>query len=542
MTYWEKRQKQLDQQLEKDEARLKNRLVSFYTSESSKIEKEIAAYYQKYGIHDVLQYRTLMQSLPDEDRELLLRHMDEFAAKYPEYAYLIPVRESIYKLNRLEGLQYSIKMHLLEIGAVSSEQMEAHLKKQAFLNANAAAEAMGFGKNFYTMDSEIVKKCVNAAWTNGKNFSQRIWDNADKLSNYLNTDIAQGFARGDSYAKLSKQIQRRFLKVSKNDAYRLIYTEGTFVQNEARASAFEQDTEEYVYRVQYDKIRRNGWRDICDDLDGQIFKWNERKAGVNFPPMHAWCHCTATPHISDNESFIDNYVNKHGDSQPEKIRRRLIGQEESDIIKKTAWDNDLPPRGQLSDDIMEQLDKYIDTDENAYYQFIADDLKVPLDEAKEYVDCVMGFSVDYFTDIRKLQRDANAEIPDKELIKHMASQIEDYIKKAPRWNGGETYRGYTVSDEELSQYEAGFQFHMGGTSSWSNVKSIAYDFASQNESYERPNSVIVHCDTQSKGTGIKHVSAYKNESEVLVSKDAEYKIIRTEIDDDNITHVFVEEV
>ena len=323
MTYWERRQQQLNEQLEKDEAALKKRLSTYYNQEARRLEKEIAAYYSQYGENNVLEYRTLMESLSDGDRRLLLERMDDFAKKYPEYSHLLPIRESIYKLNRLEGLQQSILIQQLEIGAVDQEQIRAHLEKQALRNANAAAETMGFGKNFYTENPEMIRQIVNTQWANGKNFSERIWDNVKKLSGYLNQDLAQGFARGDSYDRLIKQLRQRFEKVSRNDAYRLIYTEGTFVMNESRAVAFEDSTETYIFRVQYDKIRRNGWRDICDDLNGKIFKWSERKPGINFPPMHTWCHCTATPHIADRASFIEEYERRHGGEQAEKVEKRL---------------------------------------------------------------------------------------------------------------------------------------------------------------------------------------------------------------------------
>lgn len=329
MTYWERRQRELNQALEKDEAKLKKRLSSFYDAEYRKLEKEIAAYYSQYGENNVIAYRRLMESLPEEDKRLLLERMDDFAEKYPEYAHLLPVRESIYKLNRLEGLQQSILLQQLEIGAVNEEEIRKHLEKQAARNASAAAETMGFGKNFYEENSQLVRQIVNTAWCNGKNFSQRIWDNVEKLAGYLGTDLAQGFARGDSYERLTKQLRQRFGKVSRNDAYRLIYTEGTFVMNEARAASFEQDTEEYIFRVQYDAIRRNGWRDICDDLDGQTFLWSERRPGINFPPMHAWCHCTATPYVSDWNAWMDRYVQRHGGGQAEKVGNRLSSIRES---------------------------------------------------------------------------------------------------------------------------------------------------------------------------------------------------------------------
>lgn len=336
MAYWERRQRELNQALEKDEAKLKKRLSSFYDTEYRKLEKEIAAYYSQYGENNVIAYRRLMESLPEEDKRLLLERMDDFAEKYPEYAHLLPVRESIYKLNRLEGLQQSILLQQLEIGAVNEEEIRKHLEKQAARNASAAAETMGFGKNFYAENSQLVRQIVNTAWCNGKNFSQRIWDNVEKLAGYLGTDLAQGFARGDSYERLTKQLRQRFGKVSRNDAYRLIYTEGTFVMNEARAASFEQDTEEYIFRVQYDAIRRNGWRDICDDLDGQTFLWSERRPGINFPPMHAWCHCTATPYVSDWNAWMDRYVQRHGSGQAENIKKRMTSNDDDDIIEKDS--------------------------------------------------------------------------------------------------------------------------------------------------------------------------------------------------------------
>lgn len=323
MNYWERRQQELNSALEKDEESLKKRLSSYFDTEYRKLEKQIASYYQQYGENNVIQYRRLMESLPDADKRLLLEQMDEFAKKYPEYAHLMPVRESIYKLNRLEGLQYSVRMQQLEIGAVENAQITEHLNRQAMRGANAAAETLGFGKNFYSNNPDITKLFVNVAWSEGENFSEKISKNTSKLANYLNTDIAQGIARGDSYDRLVRRLRERFSNVSRNDAYRLIYTEGTYVMNESRAAVFEQDTEDYIFRVQNGKARKDGWRDICDDLNGKVFKWSERVPGENFPPMHPWCGCTATPYITDREKWMEDYEKRHGNGQAEKVAENL---------------------------------------------------------------------------------------------------------------------------------------------------------------------------------------------------------------------------
>ena len=342
MNYWQKRQQELNKAMEKDEEKLKKRLSSYFDTEYRKLEKQIAAYYKQYGTDNVIQYRRLMESLPDEDKRLLIEQMDEFAKKYPQYTDLMPIRESIYKLNRLEGLQYSIRMQQLEIGAVENEQITEHLKRQAMWGANAAAETMGFGKNFYSEDSELIKKIVNTEWVNKDDFSELrvengrlkgVWSNTAKLANYLNTDIAQGFARGDSYDLLTRRLRERFSSVSRNDAYRLIYTEGTYVMAEATMQPFTEDFEKYRLSTVGDgKVCS-----ICRGVAGEVFNISDRQPGVNFPPLHPWCRCSFEIVVDDWDKWMDDYVAKHSrdSKQAEQISHRLGAKESEDLNKKT---------------------------------------------------------------------------------------------------------------------------------------------------------------------------------------------------------------
>ena len=334
MTYWEKRQQELNRAMEKDEAALKKRLSSYFDTEFARLDREIAAYYQRYGVDNVIQYRTLMESLSEADRRLLMEKMDKFAARYPEYAHLMPVRESIYRLNRLEGLQYSIRMQQLEIGAVENKEITAYLNKQAERGVNAAAEALGFGKNFYANNPDISKLFVNTAWSNGQNFSQRIWGNTSKLAEYLNTDIAQGIARGDSYDRLVRQLRARFGKVSRNDAYRLIYTEGTYVMAESSMQPFLEDFEQYRLSTVGDgKVC-----EICREVAKHVFDIKNRKPGTNFPPLHPWCRCTFTIEVADWDKWMEDYERRHGNGQAEKVAGRLGGEMELSPRKATGGD------------------------------------------------------------------------------------------------------------------------------------------------------------------------------------------------------------
>lgn len=310
---------------EKDEAKLKKRLSDFYDKEFKRLEKEIAAYYQQYGEDNVIAYRNLLQSLSDEDRRLLMERMDEFAAKYPQYADLMPVRESIYKLDRLQGLQYSVYMTEAEIAGFTNEQMTEYLTKLSQKGVNYGMETLGFGKNFYSINSDVVNQFVDVPWCNGEDFSTRIWNDTQKLAQYLSQDLAQGIARGDSYDKLVRNLQKRFSRVNRKDAYRLVYTEGTYVMAEATMQPFKDNFEKYRLSPVLDGKTCS----ICRGLREQVFLISERQPGVNFPPIHPWCRCSWEIVVDDWDAWMDEYVAKHsGDKkQAEEVANRLGAKE-----------------------------------------------------------------------------------------------------------------------------------------------------------------------------------------------------------------------
>lgn len=308
MSYWTERQEQLKQSAEKSEAALKKRLEKFYDAEFKRLTKEIAAYYQAYGVDNVIEYRQLLQSLSDEDRTLLMERMDDFAEKYPEYANLMPVRESIYKLDRLQGLQYSILITEEEIAGYTNEQIREHLLKLSQQGLNYGMETLGFGKNFYSINDDIVRRFVDVPWCNGENFSTRIWNDTQKLAQYLNQDLAQGFARGDSYDKLVRNLRQRFGRVNRKNAYRLVFTEGTYVMAESSMQPFVQDFEKYRTSPVLDGKTCS----ICRNMRHQVFLISERQPGVNFPPLHPNCRDTFEIVVDDWDAWIDEYVRKHG--------------------------------------------------------------------------------------------------------------------------------------------------------------------------------------------------------------------------------------
>ena len=297
--YWRDRKAQYDETLYKDETRMYAKLAAYYEKDAARLDKEIASYYAEYGVNGVLSYRNLLETLPDADKVLLIEKIDGFVKKYPEYADLVPVRESIYKLNRLEGLRQSIALQQMEMGAYEQEQARAFFQRQALRYANGAAEYLGLGKGFYRLDHEMVQAAIGNKWCDGMDFSSRIWNNRTKLGNTLQTEIVNGFIRGEDYHTLSRNLRKKFVTVSQKNAERLVFTEDTYLSNEAAMLVFEREEAitEYTFVCTVDSETC----EICRALSGQRFKIKDRLPGTNFPPMHPWCRCFFDPVVPEVE-------------------------------------------------------------------------------------------------------------------------------------------------------------------------------------------------------------------------------------------------
>ena len=283
--YWQQRQKQLWSNLERSERALEADLAKYYTEQVEAIESKIASYYGKYGKDGVIEYRELLKSLSESEKAKLYRDFEGFVKQYPQYKHLAPIRNTIYKLDRLQGLEYNIRLELLKSGAVEAEKVTKHLSdnyKSAYLES---AKAAGF-----KVDTVSAKALLNQDWTGYGNYSQRIWDNKDRLQNYLTHDLRNGIIRGDSYAKLTKQLRDRFSKRSNSDIKRLVTTEGTFIENQAMIKPFEESGQ--YDEFEFVAVSDSHTSDICRGLDWKTFKLSEKQVGVNFPPMHPNCRST----------------------------------------------------------------------------------------------------------------------------------------------------------------------------------------------------------------------------------------------------------
>jgi hypothetical protein len=94
-----------------------------------------------------------------------------------------------------------------------------------------------------------------------------------------------------------------------------------------------------------------------------------------------------------------------------------------------------------------------------------------------------------------------------------ASDLESFIKNANRWAGGNTYHSLASSAEGFDKSRSvGETLNLNGTSTWTSNKEKA------------DGDVVLVSATQSKGTGINHLSVHSGDKEVIASDASRYKI------------------
>lgn len=305
--YWNERAEKLFKSIEKNEEQLNKKLAEYYKVEAERLNKLIASYYAKYGKDNVIQYRELLKKLSDGERKLLIEDIDKFIEKYPKYENLKKVRESIYKLDRLESLKVSINLSQMELAEKEVEEVKKYLEDVYKTGFDYANKELGYPTNFNSYNKEAVEKFINKSWVGGINFSKRIYNNRDKVSKWVMTEFADGVKRGESYDSLIKKMMNRFQEVSKSSAKRLVTTEASYILNESSMKVFEDEFDEYKYNAMLDAKTSK----LCRRLDGEVYKISERKAGKNFPPMHPNCRSSFTIVIPDD--WMDRAIKKQED-------------------------------------------------------------------------------------------------------------------------------------------------------------------------------------------------------------------------------------
>lgn len=281
--YWEKRSTELMKRLEKRTENTINSLIKAYEQATKDINKEIQRIFVNYTKDTGLKKETLLQLLSKKESEQYYKNLlsvinnnitDESIKKKLLAKYNAPAYS--YRISRYEALQQNIDIEFKKLADVEQKITEVRyidtIKEAYYHNIYDIQKGTGLGFSFAQIDNRTINLILNENWVDNANFSQRIWNNSEKLGNYLRTQLTADSMTGKSIAKISKELSE-YMNVGLYNATRLVRTEVNHFANEAEMLSYEEcDIEKYKFIATLDNVTCKH----CAELDNKIFNVKDR--------------------------------------------------------------------------------------------------------------------------------------------------------------------------------------------------------------------------------------------------------------------------
>ncbi len=320
--YWKKRFEMLEQTQYQKAIQCCTDIERQYRRALKQIEGKIAAWYQRFADNNSI-------SLIDARRMLNTKELAELkwdVKQYIKYGMENAINEkwvkelenasARYHISRLEALKLQIQQSIEMMFGNQLDSIDSTMRNIYISNYYHTAfeiqKGMGIGWNFAALDEKTISKVINNPWaTDGKNFSERIWGNRQKLVNELNTELTRNIILGQDPQKAINAIARK-MNVSKTSVGRLVMTEEAFFSSVAQKDCFKElDVEQYEIVATLDSRTS----DICQDMDGKHFKMSEWEVGATAPPFHVNCRTTTVPYFEDDFESISKRAARGDDGK-----------------------------------------------------------------------------------------------------------------------------------------------------------------------------------------------------------------------------------
>jgi len=207
-----------------------------------------------------------------------------------------PTPADLYRLDRYWQMQNQVTKELQKLGDTQIELLSKRFMEDWIEVYESISLPSDTG--FSTFSTAMAEEMINQIWVaDGKHFSQRIWDNTQRLIQTLNEQLVHCVVTGKKTTDLKKLLQERF-DVSYSQADTLVRTEIANIQTQAAKKRYE-DYGLTKYRFLGREEGKCGHTPDCHDLDGKTFLMSAMKVGVNAPPIHPNCRCAVVPVVED---------------------------------------------------------------------------------------------------------------------------------------------------------------------------------------------------------------------------------------------------
>lgn len=214
------------------------------------------------------------------------------------YAKYMKTGKGVYRATYVKQLMTNIDPKLTELFFKQNKQMKVlfgNTYQDEFYNSIFDLGKGGMEFAFTPLDSNALAKILAYPWS-GADFSDRLWDNKDKLYRNLKQTMTQGLVQGQPYDKMIRKLADK-MDVSYRQAGVLVKTETAHFMNQAQLDGYkEADIDKYQFLATMEETTCP----ICEQLDGQVFKMSDASVGENYPPIHPLCRCSTIPEMGQS--------------------------------------------------------------------------------------------------------------------------------------------------------------------------------------------------------------------------------------------------
>lgn len=205
---------------------------------------------------------------------------------------------TLYQMDKFWELQVQTRKRLDKLGAFQQSLLSRVF--EVFYHKSYNSIAFKGLDAFRTLDDVAVRQVLERIWTSdGKSWSQRIWQNTQLLQQTLEEGLVECVAAGKKTSQLKKVLQERF-GVSYNRADVLARTELAHIQTEAAKQRYQD------YGIDQVEIWADPDERTCD-ICGKLHQ-KKYPVGAHVPiPAHPRCRCCIVPVVNtDVIQGLDN--------------------------------------------------------------------------------------------------------------------------------------------------------------------------------------------------------------------------------------------
>ena len=310
MSYWKKRFEALEAASNKYGIETYRKIEPAFDSAFRQIESEITLWYERLAKNNGVTMQEARQWLNANELKEFQWDVQEYI-KYgrenainQQWIKELENASAKYHISRLEALKVRTQQAVEVAFGNELDEVDAMVKKiftnDYYHSIYEMQKGFNIGWEIGQIDERKLEKIVSSPWaTDGKHFSERIWNSRTQLVSELHNQLTRTCILGKPPDDAIKAISKKF-NTSKNQAGRLVMTEQAYFHSVAQQEAFKElDVEEFEVVATLDNLTS----EICQEMDGKHFPMKDYEPGVTAPPFHPWCRSVTVPYFDDEFSL-----------------------------------------------------------------------------------------------------------------------------------------------------------------------------------------------------------------------------------------------